>query len=125
MNTESNYACSSNGACSTSQESEAKRDTRKVTPDWHSQRDGDDVVLAVSLPGVQKEDLEISARENRVSLRAPRSFPEGTGVTYELSLRLARDLDPGSAKAVLTNGVLDLRFARREEAKSRPIAVEG
>ena len=108
---------------------------REVRPAWRSRDDGEGVTLDIALPGVLRDDLNISAKESHVTVKARRTenLPAGwtprqeAGVpeSYTLKLRLSPDLDPSTTEARLRDGVLRLSFARREEAKPRSIPVEG
>lgn len=91
------------------------------------------VSLTVALPGVRKEDLEVSATDEILTIAAKRSdaVPEewtprrepATPGRYELRIRLHPTLDPTKIEAVLENGVLRLGIQRREEAVPRSISV--
>jgi HSP20 family molecular chaperone IbpA len=121
MNTESTCTSPST-SCAIANPAE---DVRTVAPEWHSQNDNEGVTLTVALPGVPKDALELNVQGDHVTLRGQRTVPADPAVAYGLTLRLSRDLDAASAKAKLENGVLELRFSHREEAKPRQIEIAG
>ncbi len=94
---------------------------------------GDDVVLAIDLPGVEWSSIDIDAKERTLTIRATRSTwtadglqwllrerPTGT-LVRRLTLRKGVALD--KAEAVYASGVLTVRMPVADEAKPRKIAV--
>jgi HSP20 family protein len=61
--------------------------------------------LMVELPGVDKEDLEISAQENRVSLSAVHGERK-----YKVDITPKKEIEPDSGSASYKNGVLEAVF---------------
>jgi HSP20 family protein len=66
--------------------------------------------LLVEIPGVPKDDIEISAVEQRASITA-----QSNGRKYKLEIPLKRDVDPDSGKATYENGILNIVFSLREK----------
>src|SRR5579864_9447437 len=66
--------------------------------------------LLVELPGVEKEDVQISALEDRLSLEATRGDRK-----YRMELTLQNPIDPESGTASYTNGVLEVVFKLRDK----------
>jgi HSP20 family protein len=102
-------------------------------PAFTTREDEQGIHLQVALPGVRKEDLKLSVREQVLTIEAARdntvpadwtvhSAPPKS-VTYQLNARLTPKFDGGAAKATLENGVLLLDIPVREEAKPRSISV--
>ena len=65
--------------------------------------------LLVELPGVEKEDIQISALEDKVSLAA-----ENGERKYKIEVPLEREIDPESGTATLRNGLLEVIFGIRD-----------
>ncbi len=61
--------------------------------------------LVVELPGVEKEDVQISALEDRITLDAAKGDRK-----YKMDLALQNAIDPESGTASYTNGVLEVVF---------------
>jgi HSP20 family protein len=105
----------------------------KLRPAYRTTNTENGVTLDVVVPGATKEGLELSSRENILSIRAPRdnSVPADWKVrqadpkpdVYELQVRLHGSLDPASASAELADGILRLQITKREEALPRRITV--
>lgn len=94
---------------------------------------GDALCVEAEVPGVRKEDLEIFAVGNELTVKGRRQAPEGK-VAYQRQERgtgaftrvvtLACEVDPDRVEAVLDNGVLTIRLPKAEAAKPRQIAVK-
>ena len=94
---------------------------------------GDDIVAIVELPGVDKNDLQIQAKENtiRIAGRKAIDFPEGVSVhrrerisgEFDRTLSLPIQLDPDGIKAEYQDGILALFLPRAERDKPRMIKI--
>jgi HSP20 family protein len=95
----------------------------------------DGIALVAELPGVGKDDLEVQAHQDTLTLRGTRrpaaERPEAYhrrergGGPFTRSLQLPYRIDPDRIAARLENGVLRLSLPRPEEDKPRRIAVSG
>ena len=65
--------------------------------------------LLVELPGVEKEDVEISALADKLSMTAERGDRK-----YRIEVPLEREIDPESGTATLKNGLLEVIFKTRD-----------
>jgi len=94
---------------------------------------GDEIVAVVELPGVDKNDLQIEAKENaiRISGRKVAAYPEKASVhrrervfgDFDRTLSLPVQLDPDGIKAEYRDGVLALFLPRSESDKPRTIKI--
>jgi HSP20 family protein len=95
----------------------------------------DGIAVVAELPGVEKDELEVQAHQDTLTLRGTRrpaaERPEayhrrerGAGA-FTRSLQLPYRIDPERIAAQLENGVLRLSLPRPEEDKPRRIAVSG
>ncbi|MBI2649373.1 MAG: Hsp20/alpha crystallin family protein [Thaumarchaeota archaeon] len=66
--------------------------------------------LIVELPGVEKESIEVSAVENKVSLKVG-----DDGRKYMADIALKREVDPDTSKAGFRNGLLEIIFSLKEK----------
>lgn len=94
-----------------------------------------DVVVHAELPGVRKEDLDVSLSENTVTIKgtSQREEEKGEGEYYrrELSrgsfsrtLALPAEVDESKAKATFKEGILELVLPKSDVSKRRSIPVE-
>lgn len=96
-------------------------------------RHGDELVVELDLPGVERDAIDITAERNvvRVRARRPATWHEGDRVliaeraTGEFARELAvgEGLDLGRVDATYDAGVLRLRIPVAEEAKPRRVPV--
>ena len=98
-------------------------------------RDKEHIRVRMDVPGLQKEDLEISVLGNSLFIRGEKkseSKPEGTNAyrierfygTFERVIDLPSPVDVEKTKAACKDGVLEITLPLREEAKPKQIAVE-
>jgi HSP20 family protein len=95
---------------------------------------GDDFVAVLELPGVDKKDLAIEAKENtiRISGRKTVSYDEGASVhrrervggTFNRTLSVPIHMDPDGIKAEYRDGVLALFIPRAASDKPRTIKIK-
>ncbi|MFD5042057.1 Hsp20/alpha crystallin family protein [Streptomyces sp. NPDC058377] len=97
-------------------------------------REGEEYVIALDLPGVAKDAIDIDVERNMLTVRAERRpVTVGEDVQMELSERplgafsrqlvLADTLDTEHIRADYDAGVLTLRIPIAERAKRRKIAI--
>jgi HSP20 family protein len=98
--------------------------------------DAESLVLRAELPGVKKEDIDISVDANVLTLKGERKMEEKEeqGRRYHRveraygsflrQFQLSSNVDSSKIDAQLSDGVLTLRLAKREELKPRRIDVK-
>ncbi|WP_461831992.1 Hsp20/alpha crystallin family protein [Aquifex sp.] len=93
-----------------------------------------EVVIKADLPGVKKEDIEITVKENMVAIRAERKEEkeEKTENVYkterfygviERVVPLPIEVDPEGAKAEYKDGVLEIRIPKVHVEKEKKIKL--
>lgn len=94
----------------------------------------DDAYLTAELPGIDPDKLELSVKDNTITLRGERTLPKPPeGATYLRRERgsgnfvrtfsLPFKLDAGKVEAQYKTGVLQVRLPRAEEDKPKSIAI--
>lgn len=96
-----------------------------------------DILVRAELPGVKKDDLDISVSEGSVTLKAETRHEkeegeeggdyyrrEITAGSFARTIALPGDVDADNAKARFEDGVLELTLPKREQAKRKRIQVE-
>jgi HSP20 family protein len=93
------------------------------------------IAVVAELPGVEKDDLEVQAHQDTLTLRGTRRPASERGDAYHRrerrsgaftrSIHLPYRIDPDRIEAHLENGVLRLSLARPEEDKPRRITISG
>jgi HSP20 family protein len=94
---------------------------------------GDNIVAVIELAGVDKNNLQIQAKENsiRISGRKAAAYPENASVhrrerifgEFDRTLSLPVQLDPDGIKAEYHDGILALFLPRAERDKPRTIKI--
>jgi HSP20 family protein len=94
---------------------------------------GDDILAIVELPGIDKTDLQIQAKENSIRISGKKAIDHPEGVSlhrrervfgeFDRTLSLPVQLDPDGIKAEYQDGILTLFLPRSERDKPRTIKI--
>jgi HSP20 family protein len=94
---------------------------------------GDDFVAVVELPGVDKNDLQIEARENTIRIAGKKAikYDDGASIhrreriagTFDRSFALPIEINADGIVAEFRDGVLALFVPRAESQKPRTIKI--
>jgi HSP20 family protein len=94
---------------------------------------GDDLVAIVEMPGVNKEDLNIQAKENTIRIAGQKAidYPENVSLhrrerlsgVFDRTLVVPMQIDPDDIRAEYKDGLLALFLLRAEKDKPRSIEV--
>ena len=109
----------------------------EVSPSMDIFTEGDNVVLKAELPGMKKEDIDVSLTEDTITISGEKEkekkvekkdyhrFERSYG-SFRRSFSLPVEVEPEKASAKFKNGVLEIRIPKTEEAKQREkkVAVE-
>jgi HSP20 family protein len=96
----------------------------------------DQIVLEAELPGMKREDFELTVENNVITLRGERQFEkkddsdnyhrvERSYGSFTRSFTLPQTVSADTATAEYRNGVLRVTLPKREETKARRIQVSG
>lgn len=95
----------------------------------------DHILIRAEVPGVKKEDLDVSVSDNRVTIRAATKFEEEKEEgeyyrremrhgAYSRSVSLPADVDSAEARASFKDGILELTLPKTAPSKRRAIKIE-
>lgn len=94
---------------------------------------GDDLVAVIELPGVDKDSLDIEAKENtiRIAGRKTITYDENASVhrrervtgSFDRTIAVPIQIDPDAIRAEMRDGVLALHIPRAERDKPRKITI--
>ena len=94
---------------------------------------GDDILAIIELPGIDKDALEIQAKDNtiRISGRKAVAYPTGVSVhrrerstgEFDRTLSIPVQIDVDAIKAEYRDGILTLQLPRSERDKPRTIKI--
>jgi len=96
----------------------------------------DQIVLEAELPGMNREDFDLSIENNVITLRGERNFEkkeendnyhrvERSYGSFTRSFTLPQTVSAEGAIAEYQNGVLRVTLPKREETKARRIEISG
>jgi HSP20 family protein len=94
-----------------------------------------EVVVRAELPGIVKDDLEVTVTGHSVTIRAETKHEEKkeeekyyrhemSRGEYQRTLALPVTVDENKAKATFEDGVLELTLPKMEKARQRKVKVE-
>lgn len=94
----------------------------------------DAVFVKVELPGMRKEDIDISLHDGTLTIAGERKHEEEKKEgelfrserffgRFQRSVALPSPVDPGKVKAVYKDGILTVTLPKTEESKPRQIEV--
>jgi len=92
--------------------------------------EGDDVVVKAELPGMQKEDIDISLTEDTITISGEKKKEkkvekkdyyrlERSYGSFKRSFSLPAEVQTEKASAKFKDGVLEIRMPKTEEAKKK------
>ena len=80
-----------------------------------------DIVFTIDMPGVSKKDIDINIEEHSITVKAE----NGGKRKYNYSRKFKPAVDPESAKATFTNGVLDITVTKlQSKPTGRKVAIK-
>jgi HSP20 family protein len=108
---------------------------KSFVPQVDVRSNDDRVVFYFDVPGVKKEDLEITLERGVLTVKGARQFEAGNAKeqlllgraygSFNRSFSLPDNLDEEKLTAKLTDGVLAVEIPRQKKAKPRRIEING
>jgi HSP20 family protein len=80
--------------------------------------------VRIPLPGMAREDVEITASGRTLRVRASREDADGRTVDYDQTLTLPEHIDREKVTATMRNGLLEISMPFSEALKPRKIEIE-
>ena len=102
----------------------------EVSPSMDIFKEGDDVVVKTELPGMKKEDIDISLTKDTITISGEKkkeekiekkdyySFERSYG-SFKRSFSLPAEVQTEKASAKFKDGVLEIRIPKTEKAKKK------
>ncbi|MFW5968727.1 MAG: Hsp20/alpha crystallin family protein [Persicimonas sp.] len=111
------------------------RQARGVFPAVNLYDDGESFLMRAELPGVDLDDLDISAKADQVVIRGERTIEtpeaeanlhrrEREGGTFRRALSLPQRIDPEKVSARFKHGVLEVLAPRAADQRPRKVEIE-
>ncbi len=96
-----------------------KKEKPTMTPNAYMDHDKKFYYVEVELPGVKKQDIELSVSDQSFCVRAPREDIEFLGCYV-----LAHLADTDNTKAKFENGMLSMEIPLKKQQKEKKVTVE-
>lgn len=116
------------------EETERTRECRCFVPRTDIYEVGDDIILALDMPGINENAIEITLEKNILNVKGyaqlddpdeySLTFAEYEAGDYERSFRVSDAIAKDKIEALYQDGVLRLTLPKAEQAKARKIAVK-
>jgi HSP20 family protein len=78
-----------------------------------------EVKVVVEMPGVSKDKIKVNAYDNTVEVKS-----EDPQRKYHRTIEIPPETDIETAKSTYNNGILEITFKKKEQAKGKTIKVE-
>lgn len=96
---------------------------------------GGELVIQVELPGVSRNDIDLTLTDDRLIIKGEIKRPEGirdedyllnerSFGPFTRTINLPNDVDKGSVRANLKDGVLEIVLSKKVEAKPKEIKIQ-
>ena len=93
-------------------------------------RKGNDVLVKAEIPGMTKEDVDVTITDDRITISGEKKKEEkveekdyyryeSSAGSFSRTLRLPEDVQTDKAKASFKNGVLEIKIPMTEEARKK------
>ena len=112
----------------------ATRQTMGVFPAVNIYDDGESFLVRAELPGVESDNLDLSAKGDQIVIRGERTVPaaadeanyhrrEREGGSFRRAVDLPEPIDSSKVRASLESGILEIYAPRAPESRPRKIDV--
>lgn len=106
-----------------------------IIPSTEMYEENGNLIVKTEIPGIKKEDVDISLEDDILTLKAEKKEEEVTEKTdyyarevrygqYKRSVRLPFRVDSEKIAAILVDGVLEVKLPKAEEVKAKKIEVK-
>ena len=110
-------------------------ETAEIVPSVDIFEDKGDVVVKAELPGIKKEDIDITLTEDTITISGEKSREEEVKKkdfyrwecsygSFSRTFVLPAEVQAGKAKTSLKNGVLEVRVPKTDDAKKKEVKVK-
>jgi len=106
----------------------------EISPNVDIFEEGNDLVVKAELPGIEKDDLNVTITENRITISGEKKQEEKVEKknyhrversygSFTRSFRLPDNVKGDASKASFKDGVLEIRVPKTKEAKQKKITI--
>mgnify|MGYP000029322785 CR=1 FL=1 len=94
----------------------------------------DEIIVKVELPGVEKKDIKIFIKGNKLEIKGRKRQPQISNIRFlrlereygkfRRALNLPYDVNPESAQAFFEDGILTIKFSKLIPEEDKEVEVE-
>jgi len=107
----------------------------EIMPDVDMFEDGGDIVVKAELPGIKKEDLEVTLTDGAITISGDKKKEkeikkkdyykwERSYGSFCRTLSLPSEVQADKVKSTFKDGILEVRMPKSEQAKSKEVKVK-
>lgn len=107
----------------------------EISPVVDIYEEGDNVVVKAEIPGIKKDDIDVSLTDNTITISGEKEKEEKVEKknyyrlersygSFTRTFRLPAEVQSDKAKARFKDGILEIRIPKTEEAKKREKKVK-
>ena len=103
-------------------------------PETNTYENNDEYILVSKVPGIEKENIEITLKDNSLSIKGKRTkesdealkkhLEERFSGEFERNIMLNNKIDIDNIKAEATDGLLIIKLPKSAEMKPKKIAIK-
>lgn len=108
----------------------------EFTPEVDLRETDKELILSATLPGMEKDDIDIDVTSDRITISGERKVEEEKpGESYHLrqqsygafnvSYALPAEIKPDNVKATYRNGILEVTMPKAEVREAKKVTIEG
>ena len=97
--------------------------------------DGDDIVVKAEIPGAKKDEIEVNVTDSTLTISGQKERKEEVKEdryyrcersygAFSRSVELPSEVQAGKAKASFTDGILEVRLPKTDEAKKKAVKLK-
>jgi HSP20 family protein len=105
------------------------------TPEVDVYDEGNQIVVKAEIPGAKKEEIEVNLTDSRLTIRGEKERKEEIKEdqyyrcersygSFSRTIQLPSDVQSSKAQASFTDGVLEVRLPKTEEAKRKAVKLK-
>ena len=111
------------------------KELEEISPSVDMLDKKDEIVVKADIPGVDKENINISLTDNTITIKGEMKkeeevkeedyyYAERSYGSFSRTLNLPTKVQPDKVKASFKNGILEVHLPKAEEAKPKEVKIE-
>ena len=93
-----------------------------LTRNYKTETNDDNYIVEMALPGYEKKDIELSAKDNRLTIES--SEHDAWKRSFSKSFEIPSDVNNSKISAEMRNGILTITLPKVEQSKTKLINIK-